>query len=296
MLKSVLIGSRAVAIRRPECLSRPPRDIDIITDSTTAAGLDGDVHASKFGLKCVVMGDPVIEAEIAEPGSTGDEFMALVRDDPQTVEVSGFMVPSLDALFALKTSHRFAKNSPHFWKNLHDWHAMRAAGASITDRWKSWLRRRAKATYDFKPPTLTGATKSSFFTDNVEYVYDHDAIHRIIALGDGPAYRRYMVDNAEVQCDPLKFRALPLSTRIAGVVEEACVLAIERSLVPFDGVDPHRAWLYAFGKVATSITSGWFRRFAYEHALDVIAAYPEDYWKRFQAAVKRGEVPRHRAD
>jgi hypothetical protein len=75
------------------------------------------------------------------------------------------------------------------------------------------------------------------------------------------------------------------------VVEEAAVLAIERSLVPHPGIKtPEEAWRFALAKVCSSITSGWFREFAYENALEIIKLYPKGYWEKFQEDVKSGLV------
>lgn len=106
-----------------------------------------------------------------------------------------------------------------------------------------------------------------------------------------PAYTRYQKDGQEVQCDKNKFFNCAREIQLAGVVEEAAVLAIERSLVPHPNVwTPHFAWKFALAKVCTSITSGWFREFAYENALDILKLYPVDYWDKFQKDVESGLV------
>jgi hypothetical protein len=79
--------------------------------------------------------------------------------------------------------------------------------------------------------------------------------------------------------------------RLAGVVEEAAVLAVERSLVPHPGVwKPEYAWKFALAKVCSSITSGWFRQFAYENAPQVLKLYPQGYWEKFQKDCESGLV------
>jgi hypothetical protein len=140
-----------------------------------------------------------------------------------------------------------------------------------------------------------GVDKTSFFTPDVEYVYDHDTVHRAVAIDGEPAYRSYMVDGAEVECDRGKFFSLPERVRINGALEEAAVLAVERSLVPFPGgMTPRQAWLYAFSKICTSITSGWFRKWCYENApliIDSSREYP--FWEMFQNGLENGIVTAH---
>jgi hypothetical protein len=103
-----------------------------------------------------------------------------------------------------------------------------------------------------------------------------------------------MVDGAEVLCSKSKFYTETYYTRLCGVYEEACVLAIERSLVPFPGrLTPEQAFELALIKVCTSITSGWFREFAWEHhdvVMDMARNRKFDYFSRFQTALVDGKI------
>jgi len=82
--------------------------------------------------------------------------------------------------------------------------------------------------------------------------------------------------------------------QIHSILEETTVLALERSLVPHPGVlTPKKAWHMAFSKVLSSITSGWWREFAYENAFEALSQWPQNYWERFQAAVASGIVRPH---
>jgi hypothetical protein len=100
-----------------------------------------------------------------------------------------------------------------------------------------------------------------------------------------------MKEGSEVMTSKQKFFDAPREIQLAGVVEEAAVLAIERSLVPHPGImTPEQAWRFALAKVCSSITSGWFREFAYENALEILKLYPVGYWEKFQDDVKSGLV------
>jgi hypothetical protein len=69
------------------------------------------------------------------------------------------------------------------------------------------------------------------------------------------------------------------------------VLAIERSLVPHAGVKTAKqAFVFALSKVCSSITSGYFRDFAYENAFDILKNYKDGYWEKFQNDVTNGKV------
>lgn len=297
----ILIGSRALALRAPVVLTRKPLDFDFIatkeeSDEWIAKNAE-KVNATKVyplaeGKKIIVEGDTMVEFEIIQPGASNEMFAKLVAEDKETIPSSFGMIPNLDLLFSLKASHKYLKDSPHFWKTLKDYHRMKAVGASIRPEYMEFFKLREQETYaKQKHPSLM-QTKDNFFKDDgIQYVYDHDDIHESVKHLEKPAYRYYMKDGSEVMSDKAKFFAQPREVQLYGVVEEAATLAIERSLVPHPGVmTPQTAWGFALSKVLSSITSGWFRAFGYENAFDVLKLYPKNYWEKFQADVAAGKV------
>lgn len=298
----ILIGSQAFKLLAPKFVEREPKDFDFIA---TRAEFEGflDKHREsirpekiypiegKNFLKMIVEGASILEFEIIQDDKSSREIHEMIAAEPETKHTDSFgMLPSLDWLFFMKTSHRYLKNSPHFWKNLRDYHIMKGLGAKIPDERRSLLKRREKETYDYAHPKLAGQSKDNFFVDTF-YIHDHDSIHRAVAIKERPAYTYYMKDGAQVDCDKAKFFALPQEFRVNGIVEEAAVLAIERSLVPHPGKwTPEYAWHFAFMKVCTSITSGWFREFGYENAFECIRNRPRDYFEKFQAALADGRI------
>lgn len=257
------------------------------------------------------------EFEIAWPGSSAELLLAHHKsrngDSPYA---------SAEMLLALKLSHRYLRNSPHFLKTMRDIQFLRSAGVTLCPWLEGiWLPKREKETYVYDHPNLN-VSKQDFFTDSVGYTLDHDSIHLTQALiwktepipcPDGilgclvlhrkyvptPAYTYYMKDGEEVSTSKEKFFGLrEESWRLYGVYEEACVLALERSQVPhamelIDGVyrltgeGPPARWsfMYALQKVCTSITSGWFREYAWENYDKVVSIYDSrgetDYVKLF---------------
>lgn len=220
-------------------------------------------------------GDRIYDCELIWPDSDSLELAELILSDPATVydeEVQAW-VPSLNILYMLKMSHRYKKNSPHFLKTMLDIRLMRLAGAEIQEEHRAFYKRRMDATYWYAHPNLN-TNKAEFFNpDDSFYIYDHDSIHETVAVLDTPAYTRYAVDGAEVLSDKQKFFAGPEADRLYGVYEEACVLALERSQIPRQfQLDPDWSFKMALMKVCTSITSGWFREYAwenYERVLDI---------------------------
>lgn len=298
----ILIGSRALVLRAPGLLDRKPLDYDFIASKEEAESfIEKNSDKIKinerldFEKKIIVKGDSIIEFELIKPDSSNEMAQDLINNDKETVNLQfggmPMQVPSLDMLYTIKSSHKYLKNSDHFWKNAMDYHRMKAVGAKIRPEFKDFHSLREKETYTYKHPKLN-QSKSSFFADgSLLYKYDHDSIHVAVKNLDKPAYRYYMKDGEEVQCDRAKFDALPENIKMLGVQEESAVLAIERSLVPHPGVwSPKQAWHFALSKVCTSITSGWFRAFAYENLFKILKIYPENYFEKFQSALADGIV------
>ena len=292
----LLIGSRALQRAWDIRLPRLPVDYDYIStygqfhawvEQTKQANMLNSCIplTSKNFVVTWKIPNMIFEFEIAWPGSSGAKLLEI------TDSVVGSKVAGLDVCLALKLSHRYLRNSPAFRKTMDDIWLLRNAGVIVGPELADWQRMREAMTYDYSHPRLN-QTKSAFFDKSVVYTYDHDSVHRAVAVECHPAYTFYKSDDAEVQCSRAKFDALPLQTRLNGVLEEAYVLAIERSLVPHPGaLTPRQAFLTALMKVCTSITSGWFREFAWEHYYQVLAHYDENYVTKFNNAVNAGEVP-----
>ncbi|MEK6879127.1 MAG: hypothetical protein AABY22_05935, partial [Nanoarchaeota archaeon] len=200
-------------------------------------------------------------------------------------------IASLNILYTLKMSHRFLKNSPYFLKTMNDIIEFKAIGCEIPEFLEKWFKLREKETYWYTHPKLN-QTKEGFFDskkNGIKQVYFHDDIHISVANKKLPAYTLYMEDGAEVKCSKEKFFALSEKERIRGVSEEAMVLALERSVIPYNS-DPKWAFLKGLEKVSTSITSGWFREFAYANYRKVVDNYNPFYVNQFQQDVEHGIV------
>lgn len=288
----------------PPALTRKPLDFDwVCTREEYDDWLINNAHkiqnAELIREECrqgeckrIVKGSSICEFEIIQDGKSSAILKELVEGNSESIETPFGWVPTFDMLFTIKQSHRYLKNSPHFWKTLADWHIMRRLGAQVRPEYQEFLKVREAETYWYKHPKLNVSKDAFFQDDGIQYVWDHDDIHKSVARGENPAYTYYMKDGAQVDCDKNKFfNVVSQEVRLNGVVEEAAVLAIERSLVPHPGVwTPEYAWKFALGKVCSSITSGWFRQFAYEHAPEVLKLYPQGYWEKFQKDCAEGKV------
>ena len=237
----------------------------------------------------------VIEFEVAIPGSSTELLLKLYPDEK-------FAPP--EALYALKMSHRYRKNSPHFYKTMFDIYAMREQWfcnrteiVDIAPELVEFYELRQQETYGAPPPKKTsGRTKKEFFTtEGVDYIYDHDSIHEAVALGERPIYISYLGSDEQVNWDPAKFFALPYETQLAAIYEEAAVLALERSVIPLD-VDPRIAFDISMQKFVANISHGQFRDFAYDHFFEVYRVVAEnkwDYHSDFLKGLENGVVKPH---
>lgn len=324
----LLIGSKALQLQNPFLTSgRKIGDLDVICtfqeyDSWTKSlpprnrkfrALLPIPYTNKF---LAVMDDEAktkIEFEIAWPNSNAERLLYLVEKDPLTLTTThnrkyarnplepylpvGVKVASVECLYALKMSHRYLKDSPHFLKTLNDCLALRTVESiakrnnAIHPLYAEWFKERERDTYRNKLPKLNQSKQTFFSDDGIQYIYDHDSIHVAMAHLEHPAYTYYLKEGAEVQCDRELFFSLPQQTRLYGVLEETYVLALERSQIPFKGkVDPRRSFEIALQKVCTSITGGWFREFAWENYHRVVSMYNPAYVEKFWKAVEDGVV------
>lgn len=299
----ILIGSRALYLRCKEIfqvLKRTPKDFDFVATMDEADAWIGanekkiglkTVYPEKGGKKLIAEGTTNVEFDIVLAGSSSEMMVRLVEGNSESIQTPFGWVPNLDMLFTIKASHRYLKNSPHFWKTVVDYHTLKRMGCTIRPEYQDFFKLREKETYTYAHPKLNVKKDEFFQDDGIQYVWDHDDIHKSVARGEAPAYTYYMKDGAQVACDKSKFFTLPQEVRLNGVVEEAAVLAIERSLVPHPGIKtPEEAWRFALAKVCSSITSGWFREFGYENLPDIIKMYPAGYWEKFQADCDAGKV------
>lgn len=243
------------------------------------------------------------EFEIAWPDSTAEKLMWLVEKDSKTKPVdqaspistvTKILLPSLNVLFSLKASHRYLKNSPAFLKTMEDYNGMKDMGCKIPPEYAEWFKEREKETYNYGHPKLNQDKEGFFSGDGVPYIYDHDSIHEAMAIYGIPAYKLFKKDNEEVAVDKKKWDTLPYDYKLASVLEETYVLALERSQIPLVShpkrPPPSTSFLKSLEKVCTSITSGWWREFAYDNYTNVKNGYNSEYVERFWIAVANGKV------
>jgi len=296
----ITIGSQALQ-HHISTLPRECKDVDYIAYQSefdmfvdTRKALIDKVMPKQWGHTVFFKSSGIIpvEFEIVEMRPSTGVLMSVFADwQPGTNHIA-----PLNVLYALKMSHRFRKNSPHFHKTMADIKLIRNSGCdAIADHLLEWYKMREKETYNYKHPSLNKG-KKDFFVDNF-YVWEHDDIHAAVALHGAPAFTFFKEDTAEVKCSKEKFFNCGDHIRLAAVYEESCVLALERHQIPNDfQPDPRKSFLMSLERVCTGITSGWFREYAWESYDKVVNLYDlteAQYINQFHNALAAGLIRPH---
>lgn len=282
----LVIGSHAY---RPEPLSRAPLDIDIIGTNNalgnfikgigkpkTCHPIDGSHIVAKYE------DGTIIDGTIAYHGTSDLDLLNYANE---YLTVKNFMgsaayIAPPEVCFLLKESHKY-KDSVHFEKTRTDVMAFRKRyGCSFETMFQPGSKlleiydKRCEETY--RKPISLNVKKDDFFSnDGVKYIYDHDWLHELIGL-NGPAYKLIQSDDADVLCSKEKWNRLPEIYKNLCVFEEAFVIAAERGVFPFQvekyqdkryyiSEDFHKLYVKALQKICTSLTSGFFREYAWNN-------------------------------
>lgn len=311
-MKAVLIGTQAYR--------QGGQDVDLICDQEFADQLNScEVKESSKGKLYYIHGE--FEATVPNEGTA---YHLLLEDDwyciqgvfgglpyYETLQLPKFTVQvqtaSLMTLLSLKKAHLILPRKWHH--HIHEYGLLKEMALGHENKifkpkaygelyQKLYRLHRKECLAAAKAHPKLNQKKDDFFgsTDRErekEYeIFDHDSIHRAIALEDVPAYT-LMLDG-EVWCSRKKWRQMTEEQRFNCVREEAAILALERSIIPalylgrkFMGAK----WAYemALFKICTTITSGFFRNYCIERYHEAVAKRP-DFVKSFFEGLKSGVI------
>jgi hypothetical protein len=149
---------------------------------------------------------------------------------------------------------------------------------------KSWIPIHGKPWVSLK-----GKDSQTFFEDAVPRKYVHDSIHEAIAVYDRPLFERLIVEG--VTCSEDAFNLLSFDDKILLVLEEIWTTALERYLIPSDfKFGDQRAYFKSFKKLATTMSSGYFKFFILDN-LDLLYNNKDrTYIARFREAEKQNKI------
>lgn len=187
---------------------------------------------------------------------------------------------TLDQMYTIKLSHSHWELPNGSWhKHIFDLITLQDAGAQLDMDLYKILYKVWEDMYGKKVMNLD-QDKTEFFDDAVRRTYDHDSLHESVAFGDRPIYEEILRDGASVDIDPRKLWGLPHSRIVQLFIEEICVTALERKVIPqnYRG-SPGAAYLWALRRTITSLTKGKSSRFILENIKEFITPDP-DYVQR----------------
>jgi hypothetical protein len=235
-MRSLIVGSHA--LKALGVCNREPKDLDLWEDQ--------EAFSNPFGVKMDILWHPSFAEFISEKRSSS--------------------YATLDQMYTIKLSHSHWELPNGSWnKHIYDMLKLQDAGAKLDMGlykllYKVWEEMHGKKVMNLDQD------KSEFFDDAVRRTYDHDSLHASVAFGDTPIYEEILRDGASVDIDPGKLWALPRQRVVQLFVEEICVTALERKVIPSNYTcSPGAAYLWALRRTITSLTKGKSSRFILEN-------------------------------
>lgn len=194
----------------------------------------------------------------------------------------GDPIATPDELYTLKLSHMFweVNGSTQNWnKHAYDAIYLSRKGCKFLPELYEILYPIWKEVHGGRKAKLRAASKEGFFKDAVVRKYDHDSLHRSVALAaDGvPMYEKILKPGSEVDCSWELFEGLTLDEQLDLCREEIYVTALERILVPRDlRADARMAYHWSLRRVLTSLFVNKWALFVALH-LDELLIPKHDY-------------------
>lgn len=246
-MSMLIIGSSAMRYNFPS-FAREPKDLDV------------------FGV------DPLF------PGDEKTDSFYDARLDPFLPATLRFATP--DELYTIKVSHAYWELANGSWsKHMADMLFLQDNGAVILEDFYKVLYQVWVDRHGTKKMDLTKEA-NDFFRDAVKRIYDHDSLHRSLALTPGkPIYEDFLKPDHSVDMDMAKVWAAPKQTVVDMFREEIAATALERIVVPrnYKG-SPGAAWTWALRRCITSLMRGKSARFMVENFRDFMT--PDNYIQR----------------
>lgn len=260
-------------------------------------------HAHKF--KVILKKDGYrtpYEIEIVYDGEKETSNFLLLNNDEfhaaytaQDKFENTYPCATVEALHAIKESHIIF--NIHWDKNIRQYAQLQKL---LGDNYipstacQELFRTRRKETQNRvqqNTPKLQNKTKEAFFKTKLPYpqYFVHDRVHEIFAHHDRPVYEMMQKEDEEVACSRELFDKLPHLYKIQAVLEEAYVIAMERYVIPTN-LNATLAFMKALQRICTNLTSGWFRKFAYDHYLEIARTSNVNYYVILLDAYKNGEI------
>lgn len=295
----LIVGSQALSTIL--ILDRKPSDWDLIVQHDLV-----DLVAKDFGdivnrtddmvtFRSNTFAETKTELLIARPGNAMWEYL-------KVYDAFGTKLKYMDAhgLYSLKKSHvhipmKFDKHIKDYCL-LHEIVKGKDKYPDITKMNNDDIKKRIGKR--FNSPSLNKSVEEFFAQSEgkVKSFFVHDRIHEIMAHYDRPLYEKMQHDLNMAKCEKDLWEKFSRQDKMRCVLEEAYVIALERKIIPvmYGGETPYfspkKALEWAMMRVCTTLTGGWFRKFATDNYLDIIKFADLTYSRRFFQAVDKGEI------
>lgn len=147
------------------------------------------------------------------------------------VEVDSGGCATPNSLFTIKCSH-LGWDNPMWNKHYLDVLFMKQKGCVIQEPLFAKLIHYWKDELGDKSFLSLKQGKEDFFTDHVNYTYDHDLLHEVASSPNRPMYEKCLREGESVLIDKDKFFRMEESEQILMFWEEIHVIAYERWVIP----------------------------------------------------------------
>lgn len=244
-------------------------------EDTIASRSSKLLHSMQHKMEGRVYSDMPIESPpCSHCGCPGDHHNAAWASAGRPREDVYCWVPSKEILFALKKSHvTFPIN---WYKNISDYHYLKDNYfkdfdiKSDSTVFKLYMYRKQETNARIKTKVDLQMSNEEFFNQhNVNRLVNHDKLHEMVAMYDVPMHTKIRKDQDSAYCDESLWNQLTIDEKYATVQEEACVIALERAILPKMvkklPVNHTTAYNWAIMRICTTLTKGWFREFAVEN-------------------------------
>jgi hypothetical protein len=279
--------------------NRKPNDLDIIVPHDRAdeiAKSYGEVVKSDENV--VIVKNSLqgrIEFLIARPGNAFWEYLKrydAFEGDSNFIDAAG--------LFSLKKSHIHIPIK--FEKHIHDYCLLnkmvggRDAMPELTKHNTEDIKKRLGK--HFKSPSLNKSVKEFFAQSEGKVMswFVHDHIHEAMSHYERPLYEKMQKDLTMAKCEKELWEGFSYEDKMRCVLEEAYVIALERKIIPvlYGGAkeffSPEKALKWSMMRVCTTLTGGWFRKFATENYPEIMSFADNGYVRKFLKSVDKGEI------
>lgn len=294
----LIIGSTAMKYHGYEVM---PKDLDIVMypENIMKYIYDKRLTIRKITDTCISCNGETGQTEIFIAQSNNSWSDYLIEEGINRYDYKFLpKIASKEILLSIKAGHihfpvgqrKFEKHIKYYDMLLKDLKEDKYKDTLTASHFKSTEDRIGK----LKTPSLN-RSEDKFFDNKVKCFFQHDDLHKVVAHFEKPLYE-YMKGEGKVLCSEAKFNEFDPVRKLLCVLEEAMVIALERKIIPvLFGVEQKyctadEAMKYALYRISTTLTGGWFRKFATDNYVELYNIYDRNYVITFLNDWQEGKI------